>query len=195
MSSIPSGVQTAIDDLIAQRDERLVPDAGKLGLVLHWCDVGSDAPRIPLGGARVGASLEREAENWTDEDLCDYLDEDDDFPVDDEMRTEFVRCWLVSIVNGETDLGENPSFRTVALTSRDRRRAVLGLQLTDSDSGVDIKCCGLFAATASFHRWLRSTGWLTCADDVHELIDATILSWWNRGYGPDYSNPGNRVQP
>ena len=180
MQSIPAGVQDAIDDLIAQRDERLVPDAGKLALVLHWCDVGSDAPRIPLGGARVGASLEREAENWTDEDLCDHLDEDDDFPVDDEMRTEFVRCWLVSIVNGETDLGENPSFRTVALTSRDRRRAVLGLQLTDSDSGVDIKSCGLFPTIASFHRWLRSAGWLTSAEDVFNLTDAVILSCWGR---------------
>jgi len=90
-------------------------------------------------------------------------------------------------VTGDTDLEENPTFCTIALSSRDKARAVLGVQITGHASVRDMKCCGLFQSAASFHRWLRSTGWLTSAEDVYDLTDEAILSWWGRAYGPDYN--------
>jgi hypothetical protein len=177
----PEEVQDAIDDLAAALGEKREPDEAQLAFVTRWFLGGTHDVSMDQGMTRIGCRLDDEIPCFSDDDVCDTIDEDDDYPVDDEMRVAFVRGHLYSIMDGNHDADTNPAFGPVFLVSRAGQAFVLGASVTGySFSDLTTETHGLFPDAPAFFQFLQEDGWITTREEVDALDDTEILAIWQK---------------
>jgi len=115
-----------------------------------------------------------------DDELRAELDFDDSAEVTDQMRISYTRELLE-----KTGTGDDSTVVCYPLERGDGRSVVICGTMTVEPGGWDVMWDGVFVTKDAFYESLRSNG-VYLMDDLDEIDDAAILSFWNRTANSDH---------